>query len=183
MCILTFDHYLTSRSHDLRSESNLGLMGSTIDFSISGLCTGLCFTQNHCITALKIRSFVKLNSQHLLDILRRRLHCRVDLFILHMIRLVSYPWRGLGRARGTCFVGPSGNIFYDFFWERLGQLLPKFPKTIGNTIVLRRFSCSWHRVIPEITPHVRTCKSFLYLRHKFSRSFNLPHYAVCLRGC
>ena len=147
-----------------------------IDFSISGLCTGLCFTQNHCITALKIRSFVKLNSQHLLDILRRRLHCRVDLFNLHMIRLVSYPWRGLGGARGTCFVGPSGNIS----WFLSGTAGPIAPKISEN---YRKHYCNWHRVIPEITPHVRTCKSFLYLRHKCSRSFNLPHYAVCLRGC
>ena len=144
---------------------------------MSGLCTGLCFPQGRCITALKIRRFVKPISQHLLDILRRCLHCRIDLSISHMIKLISYPWRRLEMARDTCFVGPSGNIFMLYLgkgWADCSQIIWTF---VGNAIAPET------RAIPEITPRVRTCTPFLYLRYKWSPRLNLQHYVVCLKGC
>ena len=74
-----------------------------IDFFITGLCTGPYFLWDRCITALKMRCFLKLISKLMCVISKCGFDHRSGRFILHCVFLVLYILIEAEAAHGRCF--------------------------------------------------------------------------------
>ena len=83
-------------------------MNGHIDFFITGLCTGRYFLWDRCITALKMRCFLKLISKLMHVISTCGFHHQSDRFIMHGVFLVLYILMEAEAAHGMCFLYLSG---------------------------------------------------------------------------
>ena len=96
---------LTQIRYVTRSSMHIYL---DIDFFITGLCTGRYFLWDRCITALKMRCFLKLISKLMGVISKCGFDHRSDRFILHCVFLVLYILMEAEAAHGRCFLCLSG---------------------------------------------------------------------------
>ena len=145
---------------------------SVIDFFITGLCTGRYFLWDRCITALKMRCFLKLISKLMRVISTCGFHHQSDRFILHCVFLVLYILMEADAAHGRCFYA---SLEKKVMWLSLripGSIDFKFSQQLPVLWQLTIVQ-TYHNVMREHTKTsvmpqaslLKACKIRLYFRH------------------